>query len=133
MLRKMKNILDKKTLGKDGELGKTGDFLFDDEDWMIRYLVVKTGHFLNRKELLVFPPAIENEKITEDSITLNMTKEQIENSPDIDKDQPLSRKAENELFTYFGWAPYWSPLSIKDGKSAISRWIPASFYRGRKA
>jgi hypothetical protein len=31
----------------DGEMGSVSDFLFDDQSWMIRYLAVDVGGWLN--------------------------------------------------------------------------------------
>jgi hypothetical protein len=36
-----------------------------------------------------------------------LTRKQIERSPSIDEDRPVSRQREEELHAYFGWAPYW--------------------------
>ena len=38
---------------------------------------------------------------------MNLTKEQVRNSPDIDTDRPVSRQREAELRKYYDWAPYW--------------------------
>jgi sporulation protein YlmC with PRC-barrel domain len=39
----------------DGEIGKVHDFLFDDERWTIRYLVVQTGGFFDDRRVLISP------------------------------------------------------------------------------
>jgi uncharacterized protein YrrD len=31
----------------DGEIGKVEDFYFDDQNWTVRYLIVKTGTWLS--------------------------------------------------------------------------------------
>ena len=38
---------------------------------------------------------------------MNLTKEQVRNSPDIDTDRPVSRQREAEFRKYYDWAPYW--------------------------
>lgn len=43
----------------DGEIGKVDQFLFDDETWTIRYLVVNTGNWLLKKLVLISPIALE--------------------------------------------------------------------------
>jgi hypothetical protein len=39
----------------DGEIGSIEAFYFDDEKWTIRYLVVKTGAWLSKRQVLISP------------------------------------------------------------------------------
>ena len=39
MFRSLKELLGYQLLAKDGHMGKVHNFLFNDEDWNIRYLV----------------------------------------------------------------------------------------------
>lgn len=38
---------------KDGEIGAVEDLYFDDQVWTIRYLIVATGAWLNRRKVLI--------------------------------------------------------------------------------
>ena len=40
---------------KDGSLGSVSDFLFDDESWLIRWLIVDTGKWLSGRKALLPP------------------------------------------------------------------------------
>ncbi|MEP7246109.1 MAG: PRC-barrel domain-containing protein [Gammaproteobacteria bacterium] len=40
----------------DGEIGKVTDVYFDDEDWVVRYLVVDTGDWLIGRRGADLPP-----------------------------------------------------------------------------
>jgi sporulation protein YlmC with PRC-barrel domain len=40
-------------------------------------------------------------------IAVNLTKKQIENSPPLNTDKPVSRQYETSYYGYYGWAPYW--------------------------
>ena len=42
----------------DGVIGHVKDFYFDDESWVIRYLVVQTGQWLLHRNVLISPIAI---------------------------------------------------------------------------
>jgi hypothetical protein len=90
---------------RDGELGAVDEFLFDDQNWTIRYLVVETGQLMGRK-VLISPISIEREQKT-DGLTLSLTKEQIRNSPDIDTTKPVSRQLEAGYMNYYGYPYYW--------------------------
>jgi hypothetical protein len=57
MLRSMKD-LEGYTIGAtDGVIGRVKDFYFDDEAWVIRYLVVETGAWLSSRRVLISPIA----------------------------------------------------------------------------
>ena len=43
---------------RDGEIGKVHSFLFDDDNWTIRYLVVDTGRWLPGRKVLIAPTAL---------------------------------------------------------------------------
>jgi hypothetical protein len=99
----------------DGELGNVDQFLFDDESWTIRYLVVETGKLMGRK-VLISPIAIDRKRMT-DGLTLALTKDQIRNSPPIDADQPVSRQYETQYFNYYGYPYYWGGPGLWGGTS----------------
>jgi|SRR5690348_280231 len=91
----------------DGEIGKVDEFYFDDVSWTIRYLVIKTGNWFSGKKVLISPKALLTPDWENKTFPVNLTKSQIENSPDIDTEKPVSRQHEEELFTYYTWDPYW--------------------------
>ena len=91
----------------DGEFGKVKDFYFDDETWTIRYLVADTGGWLPGVQVLISPFAVKSVDDAEKHINVSLTKAQIENSPSIDTDKPVSRQFELKYYQYFGWPMYW--------------------------
>lgn len=115
MLRSVNEFKGKAIHASDGELGSVDQFLFDDESWTIRYLVVETGKLLGRK-VLISPISI-NRKQKTDGLTLSLTKEQIRNSPDIDTDKPVSRQHEAQYFNYYGYPYYWGGPGLAAGTS----------------
>src|SRR5664279_2208633 len=90
----------------DGKIGKVREFYFDDRHWTIRYLVADTGDWLMGKKVLISPYALVDVNIEEQLIAINLTKKQIENSPSLDSDQPVSRQFEESYYSYFGWPMY---------------------------
>lgn len=91
----------------DGRIGVVTDFLVDDRTWNIRYLVVDTGGFFSRNEVLLSPISIEHVGWVERSFFVSLTREQVEKSPTISSDKPVTRKMEEEYFDHFGWPYYW--------------------------
>jgi len=88
----------------DGEIGKIEDFYFDDISWKIRYLVVKTGNWFTGGKVLISPKSLQKPDWENEAFSVNLTKEQIKNSPDIETDKPVSRQQEEQLYSYYPWA-----------------------------
>src|SRR5208283_3980622 len=91
----------------DGEIGKVDQFLFDDENWAIRYLVVNTGNWLDERLVLISPISVGETDWASERLEVRLTKEQVENSPDIDTHKPVSRQHEAEFLNYYGYPYYW--------------------------
>jgi len=107
MLRSMKDLKDYAIGATDGTIGHVKDFYFDDEAWVIRYLVVDTGTWLSSRKVLISPIAIGQPDWAEKVLPVSITKEQVKNSPDIDTDKPVSRQHERRYLGYYGYPYYW--------------------------
>jgi len=107
MLRYINDLRGATIHATDGEIGSADQFLFDDVAWTIRYLVVDTGGWLSGRLVLISPIAIRQTDWDSKTIEVALTKMQVENSPGIDTDAPVSRQAEHDYFQYYGYAPYW--------------------------
>ncbi len=92
----------------DGGIGAVGDFLFDDEAWKVRWLVVDTGTWLTERKVLVHPSAVKRADDDRRAFVVKLTKAQVEGSPDILQDQPVSRQMQRQLYDYYGWDALWS-------------------------
>lgn len=95
-------------VAKDGELGSVKDVYFDDQEWTVRYLVVDTGGWLTGRKVLVSPAAVTGSDWRNHSLSVNLTKEQVQNSPSIDTAKPVVRQHEVEFYDYYGYPYYWS-------------------------
>jgi hypothetical protein len=107
MLRSLNGLVGYRIKATDGELGKALEFLFDDEKWVVRYLLVQTGGLFTRTDVLISPIAMTKVDWQAQEIEVSLTKEQVEKSPDIDTQKPVSRQKEKDYFSYYGWPPYW--------------------------
>src|SRR5215212_2768285 len=96
----------------DGQFGKVKDFYFDDETWTVRYLVADTGGWLPGLQVLISPFALKSVDHDTKHINVSLTKAQIEKSPPIDADKPVSRQFELAYSQYFGWPMYWYGPSL---------------------
>jgi PRC-barrel domain len=109
MLIKAKTLKGYKLEGLDGEIGKVNEFYFDDHHWTIRYLVADTGKsWLLDKQVLISPYALVAVKRKEQHLVINLTKKQIEESPSLKSDKPISQQFEEAYYRYYGWPMYWN-------------------------
>jgi hypothetical protein len=107
----------------DGELGTVAEFYFDDETWGIRYLVVDTGGWLGGRRVLISPVSVIRTDWQARQLDCQLTKKQVENSPDINTREPVSRQHEASYLGYYGYGNYWGGPCM---------WGPA-FYPGNLA
>ena len=107
MLFKTKTLKGYKLDSLDGEFGDVKDFYFDDHHWTIRYLVANTGNWLTGRQVLISPYALVAAIEAEEHIAVDLTKKQIEDSPSLDSDKPVSRQFEESYYGYYGWPMYW--------------------------
>ncbi|MCB2299581.1 PRC-barrel domain-containing protein [Clostridium tagluense] len=112
MLNKVKALKGYKLKCIDGEIGKVKEFYFDDHHWTIRYLVADTGNWLVDRQVLISPYALGSVNNEDQYIIINLTKDQIENTPTLDSDKPVSRQYEKDYYTYYEWPVYWGGPKI---------------------
>jgi hypothetical protein len=93
----------------DGRIETVKTLLFDDTTWKIRWLVIDAGHWLTGRQVLVHPSAIGTANHRLQHLPVNLTKSQLEASPDIRQDKPVTMQMESHLYSYYGWDPYWGP------------------------
>jgi uncharacterized protein YrrD len=108
MLIKAKTLKGYKLESRDGEIGKVKEFYFDDRHWAIRYLVADTGDWLTGRQVLISPYALRAVIKEEQRLAVDLTKKQIENSPSLDSDKPVSRQFEDAYYGYYEWPGYWN-------------------------
>jgi hypothetical protein len=107
MLRSVNKLFEDKLGASDGEIGHVNDFYFDDQNWAVRYLVADTGSWMPGRLVLISPHAFGNLYQGGKVLLVNLTRQQIENSPSIESHKPVSRQYEEEYHRYYGWPFYW--------------------------
>lgn len=105
----------------DGTIGKVKEFYFDDRHWTIRYLVADTGTWLARRQVLISPYALVAVNKVEQNIVVNLTKKQIEASPALNSDKPVSHQFEHAYYGHYGWPEYWNGPHIWGSHPFIMR------------
>jgi len=107
MLRSTQEMNDYAIGATDGEIGHVVDFFFDDQSWVIRYLVVETGSWLMSRKVLVSPFALQEADWMHKRLPVRITREQVKHSPDVDTQKPVSRQHEMAYADYYGYPYYW--------------------------
>jgi hypothetical protein len=102
-----KHVKDFSIHAVDGKLGSVVDIYFDDETWAIRYLVVDTGGWLSGRQVLISPISVVQTDWEAKQLNVSLTKRQVENSPNLDTHQPVSRQHEAAFLGYYGYPYYW--------------------------
>lgn len=92
---------------RDGDIGKIKELYFDDRTWTVRYVVVDTGNWLMDRRVLIAPRSLGEIDAQRKTISVQLSKEQIEQSPPIDADKPVSRQHEIDWHHYYGFPVYW--------------------------
>jgi hypothetical protein len=107
MLRSLHELKNYTISAIDGKIGHCRDFLFDDEFWTVRYMVADTGKLLPRRKVLISPVSLDIPNWTNHQFPVNLSKEEIKKSPDLDSDAPVSRQYEMRHADVFNWPYYW--------------------------
>lgn len=91
----------------DGEIGRCRDFLFDDHRWTVRYMVADTGGWLVGRKVLISPVFLLLPDWETGRFPIRMTRRQIEDSPSLDSDAPVSRRYERAYHEFLSSPYYW--------------------------
>jgi hypothetical protein len=97
MLRSLYVMLDYRMAATDGVQGTVQDFLFDDESWIIHYLVAETASPLGKKKVLILPFALGRPDWETRTLPVLLTSEQIRTSPPLEADMPIARQYQSGL------------------------------------
>jgi len=91
----------------DGEIGHVESFLIDDEDWVIRYLVVDTSNWWGGRRVLMAPAWIRSVNWNESTVSVDLTRDAIKHSPEYGPAGLVNRPYEEGLHRHYGVAGYW--------------------------
>jgi hypothetical protein len=112
VLHKATDIKGYSLRARDGDIGKVIDFLFSDERWTVRYLVADTGEWLQSRQVLISPIALSAVDDPEGVIPVDLSREQVAKSPELDTSKPVSRHYEVKYYQYYRWPYYWEGMGL---------------------
>lgn len=91
----------------DGTMGVLQDFIVDSKEWIIRYLIFDLSDCQPGKRGIVPIELVDDISSGEEKIYLDMTKEDLCNSPDFNPKEPVNRTTESKIYDFYGQARYW--------------------------
>ena len=106
-LRSMRQVDGYAIRALDGAGGRVEDFIIEDENWTIRDLVVDTRNWLHGKHVLIAPEWVAGIEAQDKTVALELSQEEVKESPPYDPNQPVNRQYEVHLYDYYGRAKYW--------------------------
>lgn len=98
--------------GTDGVVGTVNDLLFDSEQWIVRYVVVDTGKWLPGRRVLLPASVLGPADWKQHAFTVPLTRQAVEDSPDVDTQRPVSRQQEAKLMSHYSVPYYWGPAGV---------------------
>ena len=89
----------------DGNVGYVSDILFEDNSWKLRWFVITAGSWLFGRKLLIHPTALERPDIRQRAFPVTLTKAQVEASPEINRDPPVTVQMQQNLNACYAYSP----------------------------
>lgn len=86
----------------DGAIGHAEDFLIDDKDWRIRYIVVDTRNWWPGKKVIVAPAWILDVSWEKARVVVDLTRDMIKNSPPYEPTMSWSEDYAVALHEHYG-------------------------------
>jgi hypothetical protein len=106
-LRSARDVMTYYIEATDGDLGHVADFLVDDREWAIRYMVVDTRNWWPGKKVLVSPDWIRTVSWEDSRVYVDLTREGLKSAPEFDPNAPVERTYEDRLYRHHQRRQYW--------------------------
>jgi uncharacterized protein YrrD len=107
-LRSVKDVTGYAIQALDDHFGHIDDFILDDQDWAIRYLVADTRNWLPGKKALLPAQWISSVSWEESRVYVDLDRDTVKRAPEYDPSKPPTRDFETRLFAYYDREPYWA-------------------------
>jgi uncharacterized protein YrrD len=107
-LRSTKEVSGYDIQASDGSIGHVKDFIFDDESWAIRYLVVDTRNWWpGGRKVLLGTRWIDRIDWSASNVFTTLTREEVQASPEYDETTGIQRDYEARLHAAYKRDVYW--------------------------
>lgn len=93
----------------DEEVGQVDDLLVDEDEHKVRFLEVSSGGFLGLGARTFLMPVDAITRIHNDHIHIDQVREHVAGAPEYDPEVVPARDYYEQVYGYYGYAPYWGP------------------------
>ena len=100
-LRSIEEIFGYHIHADDGEIGHVEDFLVEDADWSIHYLIVDTKNWWPGKKVLVSPRSVQEIDWTDKLVKINVDRQEVKDSPAYYAAATVDRDYEKRFHGYY--------------------------------
>lgn len=90
-----------------GNIGHVDDLMVDEEHKKVRFLIVAAGGFLGIGEKRFWIPVDAVTGLGDETVTVDTTVEHVKSAPGYNPEIVPSHPYANDVYTYYGIAPYW--------------------------
>ena len=106
-LRRASEVRGYHVQGSDEAFGHMEDFIVDDENWQVRYLVIDTSNWWFGKKVLVAPHWASRISWEKSKIYVDLSRQAIKDSPEWNAIAAVDREYEARLYDYYRRSVYW--------------------------
>ncbi|MEI9996911.1 MAG: PRC-barrel domain-containing protein [Rhizomicrobium sp.] len=101
-LRSANEVTGYHILASDGEIGHVADFLVEDDDWSIHYLVVDTKNWWPGRKVLISPMSVRKIEWAERRVNLGAGRQKVKDSPAYDPSMTIDPLYEKNFHEHYG-------------------------------
>ncbi|HEV2325690.1 MAG TPA: PRC-barrel domain-containing protein [Terracidiphilus sp.] len=121
LVRDLSSLIGAPVVAINGEAGRVRDFLFDDESWQVRHVVLDVGSWLRRRDVVVPESAFRFPNWERKLLRVRLTRAEVRNCPDIDSERPVWRQQAIAMRKYFGALACW--VDTEFGLGSMPTWV----------
>jgi hypothetical protein len=107
-LRSANAIRDYGIRANDGEIGHVQGLLVEEDTWTVRYLIVNTSNWWVGHRVLIAPAWIEEVNWFDSTISVDLTRQRVQEAPVYDFAETLNRQQEVRLLEHYGRGACWT-------------------------
>ena len=100
-LRSIEEVVGYHIHADDGQIGHVEDFLMEEGDWSIHYLVVDTKNWWPGKKVLVSPRSVTEIDWNDRLVNINVNRQRVKDSPAYDRATTVDRTYEQKYHNYY--------------------------------
>ncbi len=107
-LRSAQEVIESRVHAADGDIGHVADMVVEEGAWVVRYLIVDTRKWLPGRRVLIAPQWIEAIDWEDKKVSVGLSRDEVNSSPEYRPSSPLKREDEIRLYDYYRRPPYWA-------------------------